>query len=261
MPAVICSVLLSAILTVALLLATRRRLARQFDDIERRLLQAERTILSIKLGLERDTTMPQLQRLHRGLIRIQENLARRHGGLAPFAAGMNSRFAGEFQLASLREWAGALGVALGRGEIEALTRAIARAEADGIGPIRLETPDLFAGVIALLRWRGAPVHVFAAGDISKDFAALVRALAPIWFERVEVESIGRAARVDALIVDAAGLPAADAFHLVKDGGTLVVLGLSAGDRGIGSFAEFDSVGAEGKIAVYRKRMSKEVIPA
>ena len=106
---ILIAVAISTALLVGLLCVVRQRLARQFANIERRLLEVERVSSAIEQQLERSTPAAELQRLHLGMVRLQENIARRYGPLLSLADGTPRRRLTEFQRSGLQQWAAAIG--------------------------------------------------------------------------------------------------------------------------------------------------------
>jgi hypothetical protein len=181
---VLVSVLIGAVITIALLLVTRQRLTRQFSDVQRRLLQAERALVDLKAWREASTTEVQLERLHAGLVRMQENIARRYGALLPLARELGERpaseqrFLSEFQQRGLEQWAAALGMPMESDEISRWTRAIALAEAGGAVELPIPTVDLLALAIALAGVAADGREIAVGGDSMAGVAALLRVALP-----------------------------------------------------------------------------------
>jgi hypothetical protein len=265
---VLISISISTIIVVALLLWTRRRLTPQFRNLDHRLMEVERLTALLKKGHDPDsTTAAQLQRLHMGLMRVQENMARRYGALAPLAKEASRRGADaqrhltELQLSALQQWAGLLGVPLGAEQIEQLVRTLARAEALEADDIPLGTCDLSARVIALLGSGARDFTVAVAGSSTGSMALLLQRIASGFFDRLEIlriptgeQNFPQTPPLDALILDE-GIPAPEIqsslFHLVRNDGLLV--SSTGPDRAAESFPGFELVAAEWSTAVYRKR--------
>jgi hypothetical protein len=153
---VLCSVLLSAGIFVALLALVRSRLGRQFTEIERRLGHVEKLVREIKTGQGSESVSEQLKRLHKGLVRLQENTARRYGPLIPLAEEMRDnvaeqrRFLGDYAISRLEGWAAELGLSISRARVLELAREVARLDE------KVDAPDfmaLLAALIALQAWR------------------------------------------------------------------------------------------------------------
>ena len=227
---VLCSVLIGTAVAIALLALTRNRLAKQFADIERRLFQAERTILAIKSGRESGIVSAQLGRLHKGLTRLQENVAHRYGPLAEELrkdAPEARRFLGDYAIAKLEQWSSLVGARVSPSQIEKLAAEVARLDASA------EAPDftaLLAALIAMQRWRNGGLAV-ALGDLESA-----------WLRGVvgQSTSLGamdvRSEGADVVLLD--GVKACEAsLGCLKAAGGVVVFGAvpaeeSEGARGI-----------------------------
>lgn len=244
----------SAVLIGVLLFITRQRLARQFEDIQRRQVEIERAVGAIKLTLERSTTDAQLERLHLGLVRMQENMARRHEALTRSTC---RRSLTDLQSATLRQWGGALGVELEDGRIEELVRAIERAEIFEPKDIQITTPDLLAHLIALLGQRDRNVVVGIMGAPAGLPAPFLRRAAAGFFEQMDVrripDDLRGAESLNALIFCAsAPLESLESsLGLVKEGGILLVHATDADRTGV-NFTGFELVAAEWNTRLYRK---------
>ena len=223
---------LSALVTVALLWLTRRRLTTQFRGLYRRLDKVEHELAALKPI--HDTTDEQLQRIHLALVRVQEKIARRYG---PLAAGHSPLT--ELQSYALQQWSATFGRPRELAEIDALARALERARALGEGETPLDLVDLAALALALA---GRPATVVAGkyGD----------ALAPLLAAVVSgLEKPDELAALDALVVDA-DTPFEALLGAIKEGGLLVVTEHAGRPERV--FPGLELAAAEWKITVYRK---------
>ena len=248
----------SAILLGVSLLITRRRLARQFQNIEQRQNEIERAIEKftpeIELEIKRcRTTDAQLERLHLGLVRIQENMARRHDALL---SQFGHRQLTGLQSAALEEWAGKLGVKLADGGIEEWLRAVERAEAFEPRDVPIETPDLLALVVALLGESDRHVTIGVAGASAGSLASVLPRVLSGHLDQMDVRELPKDSTetkpLDFLILDDT-FPFAErelALNLVKGKGTLILH--SVPDVEGMPLDAFEMVGAEWKTRVYRK---------
>ena len=245
------SVAVSALLTAGLLYVTRQRLARQFSDIQRRLLEVERVTAAIKQQLERSTTAAELQRLHVGMVRLQENIARRYGPLLPAKRDGGRAHLSELQRSGLEQWASALGAPCDSMRIDELLRVAGREK------LPAAMPDAIARVIAIPGWSAQAAAVGIAGDPA--FTAFLQRAAGDFFERVEFfpASPGMAAspeppQFDALILDETISPdgIGPLSALVKPGGLLVAA--IRADEGEPELPQFDLVARAWNTSAFRK---------
>lgn len=251
----ISSIFVSALFTGVMLVITRRRLGRQFDNIERRQIEIERAVAVIKLGIERSTTDAQLRRLHLGFVRLQENAARRYGEL--LSPGPRSRLS-ELDLSALGDWAAMFGGKLESGQIEKWARAIERAEILEGNDIDAAMPDLVAEAIAL-SWRlDRRLSVGVTGAAAESRAAMLRRVfsgspREITISEVSGESTGMGP-LDVLIITSADAFARAPVSLlgsIKEGGLLVTHG--AANPPAAAFDGFGLLAAEWETQIYQKR--------
>jgi hypothetical protein len=246
------SVLISAAITGALLLVTRQRLARQFADIQRRLLHLEGAVATIEAKLAHSTSEQQLRRLHRGVRGLHESIAQRYGPLVPLAREMSLRgpervrLLSEFQLATLEQWADAVSMPLERTELEKLLRMIAQAEAGEMGPLDFATTKLLASVIPLLQWRDKSLAVSLKGSSLEALAPLLPMLSPAFFRAVEVDCAS--GMPDVILAESWDVLVNDA--LAENGRVVITGGGQELPR-----AGFELVAAGQQVNVYRESVS------
>jgi len=251
---VLISVLIGSIITIGLLLVTRQRLTRQFNDVQRRLLQTERALVDLKSWREASTTDAQLERLHAGLMRVQENVARRYGALLPLARALGDRPAGEqrflseFQHRGLEQWAAALRVPIEPKEIARWTRAIDHAETGGAVEFAIPTIALLAQAIALAGVAGEGREVVAAGESAEGVAALLRVALPGTFGSTGFSqaSADGGDIATLLLDDTFSGDSAALLDRIAPGGRLILCGAKR------ELPNFECEAAEWGVAVYRR---------
>jgi hypothetical protein len=247
---IITAVAISAFLTVAFLWMARNRLSRQFEDIQRRLVDVERTAAALRKGIESSMTAAQLQRLHLGLVRLHEDVAERFGPLLPLAEKMAARgpdrdWLSDYQIGGLRDWASRLGVPLEAAQIGELAREIGQLEKDKGIRVPVVTHELLAIVIALL-----PLHdrsglkIEVAGDSAPTLIPLLSGVVSGFLDQSQVYAVGNGVECDVRISDALE-PRLD---LLKKAGTLVTFGAAAIEE---LPAGLELVNAEWNVRVYR----------
>ncbi|MGH8046381.1 MAG: hypothetical protein ACREKL_03975 [Chthoniobacterales bacterium] len=243
---ILISVAIEALVTVALLLVVRNRVARQFDDIERRLAEVERTAHALRTGAESSTITAQLQRLHLGMVRLHEDVAQRYGPLAPLAEELAQHgpvriHLGAYQLAGLREWADRLGVPLEEEQIRELGREVGKMEG-GNRDVSTSTHELLAAIIALLPLHGQRgLKLGVAGAPSQ----LVGRVASEFLESSTVSPADNSSDCDIVIAE----DEASSLGALKSGGMLVTIG---GDAPEELPKELALVDAAWNVRVYRK---------